>query len=55
MVYDHHHAFLEACKGVEDLEDKVQLLRHYVNGQAVLINNLKQAKGTGKEVSFDIH
>ena len=23
VVYDHHQAFLEACQGVEDLEDKV--------------------------------
>lgn len=50
VVYDNYQLFLEACQGVQDLEEKVHLLRNFVNGSTSLINNLKQTKGFSKQV-----
>lgn len=50
VVYEHHQRFLEACKGVEDIEDQVALLRNYTNGLTALVVNLKGQKTLGKQV-----
>lgn len=55
MVYDNYQLFLQACQGVQDLEEKVNLLRNFVNGSTSLINNLKQTKGFSKQVRAGVH
>ncbi|KAI8463224.1 MAG: hypothetical protein J3K34DRAFT_153633 [Monoraphidium minutum] len=50
VVYEHHQRFLEACKGVEDIEDQVALLRNYTNGLTALVASLKGQKALGRQV-----
>jgi hypothetical protein len=50
VVHAHHGAWLEACRGVAGLEDRVALLRNYVNGLSALVAALRGMKPLGKEV-----
>lgn len=43
VVQAHHQRFLQACAGVEALEDQVALLRNYTNGLTALVGSLKAA------------
>ncbi|KAF6253828.1 hypothetical protein COO60DRAFT_1642879 [Scenedesmus sp. NREL 46B-D3] len=43
VVQQHHQRFLQACAGVEALEDQVALLRNYTNGLTALVASLKSA------------
>eukprot|EP00775_Hariotina_reticulata_P002152 gene2152-2470_t len=52
VVEQHHQRFLQACAGVEALEDQVALLRNYANGFTALIASLKSSrKSTGGSAS----
>ena len=50
MVKDNHQHFLEACRGVGELEDQVALLRNYVNGLTALVASLRSSRPTARQV-----
>lgn len=51
VVQQHHQRFLQACAGVEALEDQVALLRNYINGLSALVASLKSALKSGSNSS----
>jgi hypothetical protein len=49
-VKENHQHFLEACRGVGELEDQVALLRNYVNGLTALVASLRSSRPTARQV-----
>lgn len=53
VVHDNHVLFLEACRGIEDMEDRIQLLRNYINSMASLIGSMRNMKSVSKQVATE--
>lgn len=46
VVHKNYKLFLDACQGVGEMEEKIQLLRNQVNGISAIVEDLKVAKAT---------